>query len=230
MTDYTTSLRLIKPQILADASVWPTYINNDLAGIDAGINQIFTKDLTGLTSYKLVADGSTGDEARYQGYLFYGTLSGDCTITIPVNAKIGKVRSTCSGGNVILTTGVGSTATIESNYYWYEFLTLAGNGIDAWPTQRGATSIGTAGYYTFPGGLRYQWGSVVLINPNLVVTFPANFATTAYALSVTFGRNDGGTTVSASVGYTSKTSSGFTIITNAVSSAYQLDWTAVGTT
>lgn len=131
MTTYTSTLRLREPAVGGDDGSWGTYLNDDLIGIDAGVNGILSKSINGLTTYTMTADGSSTEEARYAAYSFTGTLSSTCTVTMPANSKIVLVQNATIGGfNVVLTVGVGGTVTIPADSRWYRVVALS-TGISA---------------------------------------------------------------------------------------------------
>lgn len=177
MVDYTSSMRLRKPQIGADDGQWATYTNNDWDAVDVGVNGILVKSIAGLTAYTLVADGSTGDEARYQSFQFTGALSGDCTVTVPSATRWGRVRNVTSGGkNVILSTGAGTTLTVPPSGYWYIFQ-VSGAGVGGWADQTGAFSLATnPAYYVQPGGLMEQWGTATGTSNTVNIAFSPAFS------------------------------------------------------
>lgn len=226
MVDYTDTLRLREPTVQGDDGAWAGYLNSDLVYIDQGVNQAVTKSLTGLTSYTLLADGSSGDEARYQAYAFTGTLSAGCTVTLPGNQKIGLVRNSTTGGySVTLTTGSGTTGVIPNDGYWYRFV-CDGTNIVSWPEQSGAFANTQNGYVTLPGGIMLQWGTTT--SGSKTITFPTAFSATAYSVTATWRRNDGvgGTPVTVSTDL--KTATTFNTITTVGSSSFFIDWFAVG--
>lgn len=229
MTTYTSTLRLIEPQVLGDDGQWATYLNNDLVAIDQGINQTKSMDLTGLTSYTILADGSTSDEARYAAWNFFGTLSADCTVTIPLASKVGMVRNFTSGGfNVILSNGLGLTRTLPADQQWWRIMSFTGNPFSVWPQEFGTISTGNPSVYTLPRSLKIQRGTSTLVTANLPVTFTTAFSNTSYSLVVGVGRNDGATVTPSAVGYTNKATGGFTITASVLSSSFNVDWIAIG--
>lgn len=117
---YTTSIRLRQPQVGADTDAWGGFINTDLTLIDSAINGKATVSLTGLSTYTLTANNGAADEAREAVYSFTGSLSGNCTVTLPAVSKmVWAVNSTTGSHNVILTTGGGTTATVRPDGNWY---------------------------------------------------------------------------------------------------------------
>lgn len=228
MVDYTSSMRLRKPQIGADDGLWATYTNNDWDAVDIGVNGLLQKSIAGLTSYTLVADGSTGDEARYQSFQFSGALVGDCTITVPAATRWGRVRNITSGGkNVILSTGAGTTLTVPPDGYWYVF-EVSGAGVGGWATQIGLTSLASPGYFTLPGGFILQFGSTVVTlssGGTATITYPIPFTSFAFPIPT---NGDSGVSTS-SVAVQTYGNSSFVVRTpTAASQAFRVNWWAFG--
>lgn len=92
MTDtLTNGLRLTQPAFGGDNNSWGTIWNNNLTYIDNGVNGNLSVALTGAGPLTLLADGSPGDQARYFGLTFTGTLSASYQVLLPINAKVGFI-------------------------------------------------------------------------------------------------------------------------------------------
>lgn len=110
----TATVRATKPTVGGDTGLWGGEINNDLDAFDESINQSVTVNIAD-TNISLLADGSTGDQARYARYSFTGALTADRTVTLPASQKIGWASNNTSGGhNVILSAG-GTTLKIAGS-------------------------------------------------------------------------------------------------------------------
>lgn len=118
----TTTLRLTQPTVGGDSGTWGTLLNSNWSYVDQAGNQAVNVNVGGLSTYTLTADGSSSDQARYAFYSFTGALTGNCTVTIPSNTKLGLFTNETTGGhNVILTTGSGDTLSIPADGYYYWF-------------------------------------------------------------------------------------------------------------
>ncbi len=101
----TPTIRLTEPMLGGDLGSWPTLLNSNLLYTDQAINQTVTVSVADV-NYSLVADGTGSDQARYATYNITGAWTADRTITLPANAKIGRVINGTTGGhNVILSAG-----------------------------------------------------------------------------------------------------------------------------
>jgi hypothetical protein len=119
---YTTSLRLQQPTVGADSNTWGTILNTDWGLVDTAVAGITSISINGLTTYTLTAVNGATDQARSAVYVFTGTLTANCTVTLPAVTKIGwAVNNTTGGFSVILTTGSGGTATILPGGGWSFF-------------------------------------------------------------------------------------------------------------
>lgn len=249
----TSSLRLTKPTVGGDASTWATSLNSDMDYIDNAVNGTANINLAGLTSYTMVADGSSSDQARCMAYAFSGALTGDCTVTLPANAKYGwAINNTTGGHSVILKTGAGTQLTMSNTSTWYYFIA---NTVDvSWPAVgfssilAGAggsfvSSLGGTGYQKFPGGLIVQWGTnvVTLITgsgvPSVgIVNFPIAFPSTAFAAIIQNGDGDASsypcylkTNYPTTTGFQFKVPGGIPGIgVSGPSGSYRVDWVAFG--
>jgi hypothetical protein len=125
MTVFTPSLRLSEP-VPGDPAVknaWGTILNENMTLVEAAILGTASVSIAGLTTYSLTTANGAPDQARPFIQSYTGALTGDCTVTIPNEPKIGWAQNSTTGGfNVILTAGAGTTATIppDSKFYWYK--------------------------------------------------------------------------------------------------------------
>ena len=151
MTDTNTStLRLQQPTVGADNSTWGTILNTDLQLVDDAVNGIPSINIGGLTTYTLTANVGATDQARCMTYSFTGTLTANCTVTLPSNIKVGyAVNNTTGGYSVILTTGSGTTATVTAAGAWTLFYCDGTNVVI--PIVHFST-VGTDGAVTSRGG------------------------------------------------------------------------------
>ena len=141
MTAYTTNLRLTQPTVGGDTNTWGTSLNTDMSLIDSAIEGRTSVNINGLTTYTLTSSNGASDEARQPIITFTGTLSANCTVTIPASYKHGWVINATSGGkSVILTTGSGTTLTV-ANAYW-NFFNCDGTNVTS-PTQFFSTLYAT---------------------------------------------------------------------------------------
>ncbi|CAM6001447.1 unnamed protein product [Sphagnum balticum] len=113
---YTASLRLDQPQVGGDSGTWGGTINTDLTLLDSAITGIAVVSLTGLTTYTLTANNGATDQARCMLYQFTGTPTSLCTVTLPSCVKVGFAQN-LSSQNVILTTGSGTTARVNTSSF-----------------------------------------------------------------------------------------------------------------
>lgn len=199
----TSSLRLTKPTVGGDAATWATSLNSDMDYIDNAINGTANVNIAGLTSYTLVSDGSSSDQALCQAYAFSGALTGNCTVTLPANVKFGwAINNTTGGYSVILSAGGATKLTMSSIATWYFFIS-DGSSV-SWPAVgfssilagaggSFASSLGASGYQKLPGGLIIQWGTTITTTGggNLaLVSYPISFPSSVY--NVVACNGDGG--------------------------------------
>jgi hypothetical protein len=98
----------------AIANSWGTPNSLNYTLIESTIAGVVQIDLTGLTTYTITKSNGASDQWKQSVIQFIGATPGACTVTMPnVNRGTGKVQNLTTGGNtVILTTGVGTTATL----------------------------------------------------------------------------------------------------------------------
>jgi len=163
----TATMRLTKPTVGADTGpLWPNELNLDMDLIDRAVNQVITVNIPDQ-NVTLVADGTTNDQAVYQGYLLTGNLSTSRTVTIPNATRFGRVMNATSGGfNVTLTTGIGSTASLPPNSIFFKY----------WVDGSGNVILGAPDQFEFVSGI--QASGVFLTN---------NVATDLTTISLTSG-------------------------------------------
>jgi hypothetical protein len=106
MATLTNSIRLSKPTVGGDdGPIWPGLLNSDMDYIAQATNQSVTVAIPDA-NVTLVADGTSGDEARYGRYAFTGALTADRTVTLPATTKMGWATNSTTGGcYVILSAG-----------------------------------------------------------------------------------------------------------------------------
>ena len=112
---YTAGLRLQVPTVGGDSGVWGTTLNTDLSLLDTAITGVSVIYLNNQSTYTIVTANGAADQARAAVWVFSGTLSGNCTVTVPQQARIWTVINQCSGGNILLTTGTGGSVTVINN-------------------------------------------------------------------------------------------------------------------
>jgi len=125
MTVFTPSLRLSKsvPGDPAVKNAWGTILNENMTLVEAAILGTASVSIAGLTTYSLTTANGAPDQSRPFIQSYTGALTGNCTVTIPNEPKIGWAQNSTTGGfNVILTAGAGTTATVppDGSYYWYK--------------------------------------------------------------------------------------------------------------
>jgi hypothetical protein len=103
-----TQLQLVEAAITGD---------NGYAGGSGGIN------INGLTAYSLTVNQGTADQARQLLYPFVGTLTANCTVSIPGVVKIGWALNATSGGYAVVlqVSGAGASVTLPSGCGWTLF-------------------------------------------------------------------------------------------------------------
>ena len=119
MGTLTTSVRLTKPTVGGDP-LWATETNSDWDYADQAINQQVSIAVADV-NVTLLADGSSGDQARYLTYVFTGALTANRTATLPANAKTGWVINNTTGGFSMVLSAGGTTATVTNDGYAYFF-------------------------------------------------------------------------------------------------------------
>jgi len=125
MATQTATMRLSKPATGGDqAPLWGNYLDTDMDLIDRAVNQVITINIPDAP-VTLIADGTTSDQALYQAYAFTGSMSTSRAVTLPNATRFGRVVNTTTGGfSVILTTGLGASASIPPNSilfnYWVD--------------------------------------------------------------------------------------------------------------
>lgn len=122
MGTLTATMRLTKPTLGADAApVWPNALDLDMDLIDRAVNQVATINIPDQ-NVTPTADGTTNDQALYQGYSFTGTQSTSRIVTIPNVSRFGRAVNLTTGGfSVLLSTGAGGTAAIPPNGIFYKY-------------------------------------------------------------------------------------------------------------
>lgn len=122
MATQTATMRLSKPTTGADqAPLWGNYLDADMDLIDRAVNQVISINIPDANVI-LLADGTTNDQALYQGYSFTGTQSTSRSVTIPNVSRFGRANNLTTGGfSVLLTTGVGNAAAIPPNGIFYKY-------------------------------------------------------------------------------------------------------------
>jgi hypothetical protein len=99
------------------ANAWGTPNSENMTLVEQAIAGITSIDLTGQASpYTLSTANGAPDQARSAIFSFFGTLTGDITINIPNEQRIGYALNNTTGGfNVILSAGAGAKATLPSS-------------------------------------------------------------------------------------------------------------------
>lgn len=109
-SSYTTSLRLELQFTGENINVWGERLNTVITRTEYAIAGMRPIALTG--NYTLTTSNTADDDARYAILKFTGG-AGPFTVTIPSVTKIYTIWNTTSG-NVIITTGAGTTVTIAT--------------------------------------------------------------------------------------------------------------------
>ena len=108
-SSYTTLLRLELQNPGENLNTWGSKLNADTTAlIDFAIGGVTALALSGPVT--LTTANGAADQARSATLNFTSGTGG--TVTIPAVSKVYQVRNNCSG-NVVFTTGSGSTATVE---------------------------------------------------------------------------------------------------------------------
>jgi hypothetical protein len=123
VTTYSSAWRLAL-LVQADPAirnVWGTPTTTDWTLVEAGATGLVGVPIGGLTSFTLTANNGAADQARSLIQNYTGTLTANCTVTLPgASAKPGwAINNTTGGFNVLLTSGGGAQATIPPNGSWY---------------------------------------------------------------------------------------------------------------
>jgi microcystin-dependent protein len=109
---YTASLRFELQAQGENPNTWgQPKLNNLFTRLDFAVAGMVTKALTG--DYTLTSSNSADDEARAAMLKFTGAGAGPFTITIPSVSKEYKVWNACTSASVVITTGAGTTVTIQ---------------------------------------------------------------------------------------------------------------------
>lgn len=172
MTDsLTTSTRFTQPTVGGDSGTWGTLLNSNWSYVDIMVNQIISVSVPDI-NVTLVADGSSGDQARYGVYFFTGALTADRTITLPAVPKLGQAANFTTGGhNIILSTGSGPTLALTPDGSWFRYGSGSGsNGVAELPIH-----INTDGPITTSSNISSNGGSgfVTLGNTGFITYQPA---------------------------------------------------------
>ena len=145
MATQTATMRLSKPTTGADAGpIWGNFYNGDMDLIDRGINQVITINIPDA-NVTLVADGTTNDQAVYQGYQCTGSQSASRTVIIPNVSRFGRVMNATTGGfNIFLSTGVGAAASVPPNSIFFKY----------WVDGSGNVILGAPDQFEFVSGVQ----------------------------------------------------------------------------
>ena len=101
-------------------NVWGTFLNTNDNLLDDAVTGVASVGIGGLTTYTLTVASGASDQSRPLVQQYTGALTADCTVTMTNVRKIGwAINSTTGARNVILTTGVGTTATIPPDGRWW---------------------------------------------------------------------------------------------------------------
>lgn len=117
MATLTTTVRFSKPTVGGDTGpLWANYTNSDWDYADQAINQQVSVAVADV-NVTLLADGSSGDQARYLTYVFTGALTANRNATLPANVKTGWVINNTTGGFSIVLTAGGTTVSVTNDGY-----------------------------------------------------------------------------------------------------------------
>jgi hypothetical protein len=170
MTTYTVSLRLAEPSPGDPAvrNAWGTILNENQVLLESAITDTAVVSIAGLSTYTLTTANGAVDQARPLVQSYTGALTGNCTVTLPNVPKIGYAQNLTTGGfNVILTTGVGATATIPPDGQWYLFSADGTTDVILVPVGLGS-AVTVGGLLTAKGG--FTAGAQVITNTITLTT------------------------------------------------------------
>lgn len=129
--------------------------------------------INGLTSYSLSTANNASDQARYLVQQYTGALTGDCTVTIPNELKIGWAQNSTTGGfNVRLSAGAGASIAIPDDGNWYLYFTDGGTNVVL--PGIGFTSLQTIGALNVGANLQVVGDAVVDGTLDVTSTFIAH--------------------------------------------------------
>jgi hypothetical protein len=109
---FTPLLRLQQPAVDGDPNTWGGILDTDLGLLDTAIAGVSTIALSGPAVTLQAANGQP-DQARACLWIFTGTLTQACTVTIPATARLGWIiNATNLAEPITLTTGQTGGATL----------------------------------------------------------------------------------------------------------------------
>ncbi len=121
-TTYTPLIRAAQ-MTTGDPAVrnaWGPIANAWMVVAEQAIMGNATINIAGLTTYSLSVANNAADQSRLKMWNFSGALAADCTVTVPGIQRVGWAQNGTTGGfNVILTTGGGTTITIQSGKTYF---------------------------------------------------------------------------------------------------------------
>ena len=121
-TAYVGPWRLAEP-IPLDPSVndtWGTILNTNMSLLQEGATGQVSVSLTGLSAYTLTTSNTASDQSRPVSQIYTGALTTNCIVTLPNVSRLGYASNQTTGGfNVILTSGVGTSAILPPDGGWY---------------------------------------------------------------------------------------------------------------
>ena len=162
----------------AIANAWGTPLSLNFTLIEDAIAGLAQVNIAGLTTFTVTKANGAADNWKAAVIQFTGALTGNCTVTLPnVPRALGVVQNSTTGGfSVILTTGVGTTATIPPTGALFDF------------------SIDSSGDVTLPtvgiGTLAVSGNSTITGNETVTGTQTVNGAA-AFNSSLTIGPSGG---------------------------------------
>lgn len=121
-TAYVGPWRIAEP-IPLDPSVdntWGTILNTNMSLLQEGATGQVSVSLTGLSSWTLTTSNTASDQSRPSAQIYTGALTTNCIVTLPNVSRLGYASNQTTGGfNVILTSGVGTSAILPPDGGWY---------------------------------------------------------------------------------------------------------------
>jgi microcystin-dependent protein len=175
-SSYTASLRLELQAQGENPNTWgQPKLNNLFSRVDFAIAGMVTKALTG--DYTLTSSNSSDDEARAAMLKFTGAGAGPFTVTIPSVPKEYKVWNACTSASVVITTGAGTTVTIQPTEI-AEIICDGSNvkatGYDGRTEKQYLDQRVVEFGASFPGQITLWYGSVALIPSGWVLCNGSN--------------------------------------------------------
>jgi hypothetical protein len=151
-----------------------------------------------------------------------GTDTIEGATSIVINGQWASAVLVSNGVNAwVRTPGFATAAEVDAGTLQNLAVTPAGLGI-------ATRSFGPGGYQRLPGGLIFQWGSVVIpTNSNVLITLPIAFPTSTLRVFAGLEASNSGSNV-ASPGWQAVSASQFRLYNGSSSLSVQSSWLAIG--